>query len=156
MGMCSNMARLQVLFEYHQDTLQDIITEQREPWEDGDVVDMVRQVCSGLSYLEKKGEYSLLTGPKSIMIAAQKSSSDDFSTNIRPYGLSQVYGRQRCSLADLSRRLNRLNSSFEGLINRRCYKLFDPFEAVTCAKNTYNLQSYMQVPLHPDVLVKSS
>ena len=59
------------------------------------------------------------------MVGEQERPSDDFGANIRRNGLSEVYDRQRCSLADLSRRPNRLNSSSEGLgNNNRCYKLF--------------------------------
>ena len=45
------MARLQVLFEYHEETLEDLMSEMKEPWEDAEAVDMVRQVSSGLAFL---------------------------------------------------------------------------------------------------------
>lgn len=52
LGICSNLFKLHALFEYHENTLEDAINDgEGSPWTDAEVVDFVRQMVSGLSFL---------------------------------------------------------------------------------------------------------
>ena len=50
LGICSNLFKLHALFEYHENTLEDAASEG-DSWNDAEVVDFVRQMVSGLSFL---------------------------------------------------------------------------------------------------------
>ena len=51
LGLCSNLFKLNALFEYHENTLEDAASEGDSCWNDAEVVDFVRQTVSGLSFL---------------------------------------------------------------------------------------------------------
>lgn len=87
LGMCSTMLRLQVLFEYHENTLEDILSDRSGAWEDAEIVDFIRQIFNALSFMERKGVTSLLAGPKNIAVAEKERSVDDSRTG-RERGLS--------------------------------------------------------------------
>ena len=52
LGICSNLFKLHALFEYHENTLEDVMNEREDKgWSDAEVLDFMRQMISGLSFL---------------------------------------------------------------------------------------------------------
>ena len=50
LSICSSFFKLHALFEYHENMLEDAASEG-DSWNDAEVVDFVRQMVSGLSFL---------------------------------------------------------------------------------------------------------
>lgn len=101
-------------------------------WHDAEVVDFVRQMVSGLSFLERNQMVYLLSGPKSVVVAEEdppnRPSDDEALTDRR--ALRDISQHQRCSLVDLSKKSSagelakqRL-TDLRALRRRRVYKLF--------------------------------
>ena len=132
LGICSNLFKLHALFEYYEKTLEDKINEGEGVWNDAEVIDFVRQMVSGLSFLERNQMVYLLSGPKSIVVAEEdppsRPSDDEALTDRR--ALRDISQQQRCSLVDLSKKCSagelakqRL-TDLRALRRRRVYKLF--------------------------------
>ncbi len=132
LGICSNLFKLHTLFEYHENTLEDKLNEGEGPWNDAEVVDFVRQMISGLSFLERNQMVYLLAGPKSIVVAEEdppnRPTDDEVLTDRR--ALRDISQQQRCSLVDLGKKCSagelakqRL-TDLRALRRRRVYKLF--------------------------------
>ncbi len=69
LGICSNLFKLHALFEYHENTLEDVINEKGvQSWSDVEVADFVKQMISALAFLENNGMVYLLQGPRSIAV----------------------------------------------------------------------------------------
>lgn len=70
------------------------------------MLDFVRQMISGLSFLERNQMVYLLAGARSIAIAeeenAQRATDDEAVTDRR--ALREIGQQQRCSLVDLNKR----------------------------------------------------
>jgi hypothetical protein len=52
--------------------LEDVVNDgEGNPWGDAEVADFIRQMISGLSFLERNQMVYLLAGPRSIAIAEE-------------------------------------------------------------------------------------
>lgn len=112
----------------------------------------------------------LLAGPRSIAVAEEEETAatreracDDAQVTTKAGRLGrETNERQRCSLADLNRkyfakevREERAERGEKAERRKKVYKLFEPFEGFSSTKTFYNLQSYLQVPMHPQLATAS-
>ena len=146
LNICSNLFKLYAIFQYHENSLEDYLSDHHnKAVSDCEVIDFVRQMMTALTYLERNQMVYLLAGPKSIMVAEdddnslqELSNENDYTDRYSYNKLSrEVNDRQKCSLAELNRKYFANDSlinlkpdsqqKHKSLNKKKVYKLFQPF-----------------------------
>ena len=110
LNICSSLHKVNAIFEYHENSLEDCLIDSKG-FSDSEVVDFLRQMLSVLTFLERNRIFYLLAGPKSIVVAMEEDVvvkgrvSNQFPTNrfsTNKLLLDSVEGH-RSSLVDLNK-----------------------------------------------------
>jgi hypothetical protein len=136
---------------------------------DRDVADFVRQTTSALAFLERHRIFHLLAGPKSIAVSSQEEEGGlrerSSQSMLQLRGSAQQGQEGRRSLAvggtfdkeypQLRKPTRKESTSSITLPSRQTYKIFDPLDRISSSHSLHQLESYLQVPLHPGILALS-